>query len=142
MSPLLLTKRILVPPQRGLEDSSRYWSLAMVFDHLKIVGQGMQGLIVALSQGNVPDRKVDTARVKPEQNDIAAIDAYRLFAEAAIQVIEAAVSNRQSVATLPHPWFGPFTAHQWHWLLAQHVEIHLKQAPAIKRGLGAANPEK
>lgn len=132
-----LFKRVLVPPQRGLEDSSRYWSVSMTMEHLLIVGEGVKKIIASLSQGIVPDGKADTARVKPVGIATArdVLGQYRVFAEKTPAEIDASVKDRKSKATFAHPWFGPFTAHQWHWLLAIHTGLHLKQIRAIIAGL-------
>jgi hypothetical protein len=42
--------------------------------------------------------------------------------------------NRGSCATLAHPWFGPFTADQWHFMAAFHMRLHRGQIKAILRG--------
>lgn len=132
-----LSKRVLVPKQRGLEDSSRYWSVAMTLEHLLIVGTGVKSIIISLSQGRVPDGKADTARVKPSGTPTAkeVLAQYRDFVAATPGEIDNAVNDRKSKARFAHPWFGPFTAHQWHWLLAVHTGLHLKQIRAIIAGL-------
>jgi hypothetical protein len=132
-----LSKRVLVPPQRGLEDSSRYWSAAMTLEHLLIVGTGVKNIIISLSKGIVPDGKADTALVKPSGAQTAreVLAQYGNFAAATPGEIDGAVKDRKSKATFDHPWFGAFTAHQWHWLLAVHTGLHLKQLRAIIAGL-------
>jgi len=45
------------------------------------------------------------------------------------------VEDRQSPATLRHPWFGRMTAHQWHWLMTQHQALHLRQIRQIIKRL-------
>ncbi len=134
-----LERRVLVPPQQGLEDSSRYWSAAMTLEHLMIVGMGMRNIIAALSHGIVPDYKADTAKVKPAGAGEAAItvEAYRDFAANVMADIDRSTGNRDSKTTFDHPWFGAFTARQWHWLLPVHTFIHLKQLRAIVEGLKA-----
>lgn len=137
LSDAQLEKRVLVPPQRGLEDSSRYWSAAMTLEHLVIVGTGMKKIIISLSQGIVPNHKPDTARVKPsgkpKPQEILA--SFRDFSATAAEEIDREVKDRRNPVRLAHPWFGPFTAHQWHWVLAQHNIIHLHQLRAIIAGL-------
>ena len=133
-----LSQKVLVPPQRGLEDSSRYWSAAMVLEHLMIVGMGMRDIIIRLSQNKVPPGKADTARVKPlgKTPPEAVLASYKNFVETLLDQIDSAVENRDSKAVYAHPWFGKFTAHQWHWLLEMHNQIHLKQLQGILAGLG------
>src|SRR5437868_5532272 len=45
--------RILVKRIPGIEDSSRFWSPAMVAEHLVIVATGMSQVIILLSQGRI-----------------------------------------------------------------------------------------
>ena len=128
-----LEKRILVPRLQGLEDSSRYWSVAMTLDHLTIVGKSISAVVIDLSKGDVPDFKVSMAAVKPPVGKPYAesLHEYEAFAKNAIADIDAKIGDRKSAVTLHHPWFGPFTAHQWHWLLAMHQNIHLRQIREI-----------
>ena len=133
-----LTQKVLVPPQRGLEDSSRYWSAAMTLEHIMIVGMGVRDIIIRLSQGKVPSGKADTARVKPlgQTPPQTVVQNYKTFVETVLDQVDKGVENRASKATFVHPWFGNFTAHQWHWMLATHNDIHLQQLHAILAGLG------
>lgn len=135
-----MTTRILVPGQYGLEDSSRYWSAAMVLEHMVIVGSGIKSIIVSLSSGIVPDYVVEIAKVKPKGAGTPqdAIKNFREFAATAQADIERDVKDRKSKSALNHPWFGPFTAHQWHWLLTGHGVIHLQQMKAIAERLKPA----
>lgn len=57
---------VLIDRFRGMEDSSRYWSVFMTLDHLRIVNLAAAGVIRALGKGQVPDRKASTADVKPD----------------------------------------------------------------------------
>ena len=134
-----LGTRVLVPPQFGLEDSSRYWSAAMTLEHLVIVGKSIQKLVVALSAGIVPDYKADTAKVKPhtEVTPQEALALFKNFTSTVMADIDRDVKDRDSKAVFAHPWFGPFTARQWHWLLAVHTGLHLKQVRQTVSGLPA-----
>lgn len=127
------TKRVLVPPQFGLEDSSRYWSAAMLLEHMLIVSQGIASLVVPLSKGIVPDYEVEMARVKPKGEMPAqeALTKFRAYSATAMAELDKSVGDRNAEATLTHPWFGPFTARQWHWLMAAHAVVHLNQLRAI-----------
>ncbi|HYD19808.1 MAG TPA: DinB family protein [Patescibacteria group bacterium] len=133
LTPEQLGTKVLVPPQFGLEDSSRYWSAAMVLEHMMIVSKGISALVVSLSKGVVPDYQVEMARVKPkgELPPGEALAAFKAYAATAMAELDAAVADRKSKAVLEHPWFGKFTAHQWHWLMTAHSVIHLNQMRAI-----------
>lgn len=132
-----LTTRILVPPQRGLEDSSRYWSIKMVLEHLLIVSGQMMQLIPSLSQEIVPNEKVDIAKVKPknELNLETTVENFKRLISTDFDQLNKAVTNRSSTAKFYHPWFGDMNAQQWYWLLAMHHGLHLKQIREIKKRL-------
>lgn len=128
-----LIERRLIARLQGLEDSSRYWSVAMTLDHLTIVGNMMCHAVVALSKGNNALKVVGTAEVKPG----AAADAARSlkdFEEMTerflLEVGKANIDVRSKV-THPHPWFGPLNAYQWLVFAAPHETIHRKQIEAI-----------
>jgi hypothetical protein len=133
----LREKKVLVPPQRGLEDSSRYWSAAMVLEHLEIVGRAISEGLVKLANDQDPGMKADTATVKPRgaltaPEIFASFEAYRTTV---LGGIDSRVKNFESKRTMPHPWFGEFTARKWYWLLGIHADIHLVQIRAIRAGL-------
>jgi hypothetical protein len=136
----LRERKVLVPPLMGLEDSSRFWSAAMVLEHVQIVGSAMGEGIVKLSNEEDPGFKPDTAKVKPKgilsaPEIFAAFETWR---HGFLNSLDARVRNMDSKRTLAHPWFGPFTARKWYWLLPVHADIHLKQLRAIQAGLGVS----
>lgn len=123
--------RVLIPRLRGLEDSSRYWSVFMTLDHLRIVNLGVAEIITQLGRGEVPGRAVRTAEVKPSPEvDQAVVPA---FAASCAAVIAAASSIDDPRATPrhAHPWFGPFSAAQWHTMAGFHLRLHRAQVKAI-----------
>lgn len=132
-----LTERVLVPPQRGLEDSSRYWSAAMCARHLFIVGTQMEDLVVKLSRRQPVQGKASTADVKPEiaRNDPASVGEYVAFGDSLVDRLRAAVDDRESTQTFSHPWFGPMRASEWMFLFAAHTSVHLQQLRAIRAGI-------
>lgn len=136
-APETLTTRILVPPQKGLEDSSRYWSGAMCARHLTIVGREIEELLVKLTQGQPIEKVADTARVKPElsQNDPTSIEEYRVFGDSLFQRLNQTLGDRNARATFQHPWFGPMTAKEWASLYSIHTYVHLEQLRAIRKAL-------
>ena len=137
-----MQRPVLIPRIRGIEDSSRFWSPAMVMEHLMIVAPAMADAIVRLSRGEVPDIQVDTARVKPQGSFSSAADIEAIrsaFASSMMQAhlrVSQEVRDRRSPARLLHPWFGPLAAREWNWLLGSHQWVHRKQIQAILR-LGA-----
>lgn len=128
-----MTTRVLVPSQYGLEESSRYWSAAMVLEHMVIVGTGIKGIVISLSNGVVPDYKVELSRVKPRGKGTPqqAIADFKQFTDITQGEIAGQLGNKDSKASLDHPWFGKFNTRQWHWLLSAHSVIHLQQVREI-----------
>jgi uncharacterized damage-inducible protein DinB len=132
-----LGERVLIPRPRGLEDSSRHWSVLMTLEHLRLVNLVCAAVIRDLSEGRVPAGKASTADVKPSPDVTeAVISAY----EASCDEVLAAVASAKDLddpARFPHPWFGPLSARRWHVLAAVHLAIHRAQLEAILRGLKA-----
>ncbi len=129
--------KVLVPPQAGLEDSSRYWSIAMVLEHLVIVGNGISYAISELTSDRLPQGTADTATVKP----IGAVSAsqsvaeFKKFSQTDFKNLVSGLKNRNSNLRFRHPWFGMINAKQWFWALAIHHRLHLKQIREIKKRL-------
>lgn len=131
------TQPVLVPPMRGLEDSSRYWSAAMTLEHLLIVGENVKRIIQLLSDGTDPKLRPRTERVKPkgERTPEDVIAHFERFALTCMDDLEPFIAKGNSTVTEVHPWFGPMTSWAWHWLLPVHAGIHLEQIRAIQKGL-------
>ncbi|MBX2994161.1 MAG: DinB family protein [Bdellovibrionaceae bacterium] len=130
--------KILIPPQRGLEDSSRFWNLKETLEHIVIVGSGIQSLVVTLSNGEVPASEVDTAKVKPagQMTPEETLIYFEEYVTSCIGKINAAKGEKLRQLKWPHPWFGPMNAHEWFWLLPIHAGLHLQQIREIKKKLG------
>jgi hypothetical protein len=60
-----LTERVLIRRLPGIEDSSRYWSVAMTIEHLNIVGFGIGLTTRGLRRGQLPSRPARVEDVKP-----------------------------------------------------------------------------
>jgi hypothetical protein len=134
--------KVLVDPMPGLEDSSRYWSLNEVMEHLLIVSRGIESTILSLSSGTLPNGKADTAKMKPGKADQDLLSEYSSYGPALMKSIDERLSqpgmNFDSKLKFAHPWFGGFTARQWYWLLSTHQAIHYRQTKAIIQGLGSS----
>ena len=131
-----LQRRVLVKASMGIEDSSRYWSAAMVMEHLIEVGSRTAVGIVELSNGATVTVKADIADVKPvggKGSEI--IEDFRQFLDDYVWIVAEEVGNRRSKSRYPHPWFGELNAHQWMCLGAVHQSIHRKQMERIVAGL-------
>ncbi len=131
---VLREKRILIDRITGIEDSSRYWSPAMVLEHLIIVGALMSEGVIMLSRGVAPESPIGVADVKP-LGGTAADQSIALFLEFLATTshrMAAEVQDRESKTCLAHPWFGSLDLRQWHWLMAAHQRVHRKQLEAIR----------
>ena len=133
LKPEQMETRILIDRFPGIEDSSRFWSVAMTLEHLMIVGTGMGKIITELSQNRVPLIEVNTAAVKPK-NGLKAHEAnqkFKDFVRTLSEKIQTETGDPRSQARLAHPWFGKLNAHQWNWLLGRHQAVHRRQIVEI-----------
>jgi len=129
------TKRVLIKRVPGLEDSSRYWSVAMTLDHLRIIHNAITRTIEALAAGIVPNGTASTARVKPSpQATMEVTSDYERSCDQLLAAV-AAVRDLKTSAQYAHPWFGPLDAAGWHALAAGHIKIHRVQIERILQGL-------
>ncbi|MCB1204973.1 MAG: DinB family protein [Verrucomicrobiae bacterium] len=130
--------RVLIPRLRGLEDSSRHWSVWMTLDHLRITNRAFTGVIATLSEGKVPPGRADTAAVKPApESGPETEEAFEISCDDLISQVNS-VSNLETALRFPHPWFGPLNAAGWQALSAMHLGIHRKQIAEIARRLHAS----
>jgi hypothetical protein len=127
------TRRVLVDRIQGIEDSSRYWSVAMTVEHLMIVGEAASEGMVLLSQGKVPPGEVRIENVKPKGSldPMQLDDRYREFLVHYKRKLEEKIVDRNSKTKLYHPWLGPMNVGQWNWLMGSHQAIHRKQIDLI-----------
>ena len=131
----LRDKRILVPRLPAIEDSSRFWSAAMVLEHLIIVGGQIKIVAQHLARGETPPGVADVAKVKPP-GDLAGpacIEQYKIFSDDFLKAIRSLRGDQWATGTFNHPWFGPLTLHKWMCLAAIHQRIHRRQIEAIIR---------
>ena len=129
------TRRVLIARLPGLEDSSRYWSVFMTFDHLRIVNDFISETIAALLAGRSPERVADTAAVKP--TPLVEVPLLLAFAESCrrLEQTVADVPNLTTPLRHPHPWFGLLDAGSWHFLAGFHMRLHLQQILKIREAL-------
>jgi hypothetical protein len=127
-------RRVLIDRPRGLEDSSRYWSVWMTLDHLRIIHGSIERVIGALAKGVVPKGKASTAAVKPSPAaDASIVEAYKASCESLLTTV-AAVPNLNTTARYAHPWFGPLNAAGWYAMAGSHLAIHRVQIERIIAG--------
>lgn len=130
-----LNQKILVPPQPGLEDSSRFWSIAMTLEHMVIVGKEIQQAVESLTHGALPNKKADIGKLKPH-GELTALESVQIFKTFTLEEFpKIKIGDRNSKLKLLHPWFGLFSAQQWYWLLGAHQLLHLRQIREIKKRL-------
>jgi hypothetical protein len=129
------TRPVLIARPRGLEDSSRNWSVYMTLDHLRIVNTAIAGTIRQLLDGQVPPGRASTAAVKPSPDaDASVIGAFADSCEAVIAAGQSGGSLRTR-ARFSHPWFGPLDAAAWHFMAGFHARLHRTQILRILAGL-------
>ncbi len=129
-----LSKRVLIARPPGLEDSSRYWSVWMTLDHLRIVHHAFIGVLESLAAGRVPEGEASTAAVKPDEQVTGAVVAeYEASCDALLDVI-GRIRDFKTKVKYPHPWFGPMDAHGWLALSGGHMGIHRVQIERILKG--------
>lgn len=124
-------EQVLIPRLRGLEDSSRFWSVWMTLEHLRITNSVFATIITSLAHDRVPSKQASTADVKPRSDVTAEVEAaFEASCEAMIAAV-AAVPNLETAARYSHPWFGPLDAAGWLALSATHMSIHRRQIAKI-----------
>jgi hypothetical protein len=136
--PASAATRVLIPRPRGLEDSSRYWSVLMTLDHLRIIHQSLDKVIGALAKGIVPPGVASTANVKPSPTVTAAVIAEHEAACDALLATAAAAPELKTAVRYTHPWFGPLDAWGWYALAGVHLGLHRVQIEQILKHLPAA----
>jgi hypothetical protein len=128
-------ERVLIPRLRGLEDSSRHWSVWMTLDHLRITNSVFARVIASLARGEVPPTPASTAAVKPHPEATASVErGYEESCDRLLGVV-AGVADLRSPVRYAHPWFGPIDAAGWFALSAMHMGIHRAQLARILAGL-------
>ncbi len=125
------SKQVLIARPRGLEDSSRYWSVWMTLDHLRITNEAFSNIIRSLVDGIVPPKVVSTADVKPDPEVTAETDVRYEESCSQLEQTMRQCQNLKTEKKYAHPWFGPMDAAGWHTLSAGHMGIHREQLRRI-----------
>jgi hypothetical protein len=134
LPPERLTAPVLIKRLRGLEDSSRYWSVAMTLEHLIIVGTAIRESVPRLAAGQTLDLTVSTADVKPSPGAGPQMASrFRKFCAGFADPLRDLCYPAEP--TLAHPWFGDLSPAAWVSLAAIHQRVHRKQIEAILTGL-------
>jgi len=131
-----LFERVLVPKLLGLEDNSRYYSVAMSIEHLHMVGGALQIRIPILSKGKKINKSTKIEDVKPyKEIDENVVKNFEEFLNTYREKLEKNIVDVYIDNTSTHPWFGEFNPKQWSILAAVHQIVHRRQIEAILRGL-------
>lgn len=129
------SRQILIKRLRGMEDSSRFWSIFMTLDHLRITNDAFASVIPALAAGVVPPRKASTAAVKPvEDCGIAAVAGFEKSCEKFLETT-GEIPNLGTATRYQHPWFGALDAAGWHLIAGLHMGLHRRQLEEILRAI-------
>ncbi|MCB1233095.1 MAG: DinB family protein [Verrucomicrobiae bacterium] len=131
------SRPVLIPRPRGLEDSSRNWSVWMTLDHLRITNDVFAMVIKSLAAGRVPQREASTADVKPSAEVSNEVEtAFAASCDRLLETVDG-VGDLRTKANYAHPWFGPLDASGWHALAAVHLGLHRGQIEKILERLPA-----
>ncbi|MGE4233781.1 MAG: DinB family protein [Bacteriovoracia bacterium] len=126
-------KKILVQRIRGLEDSSRYWSIAMVLEHILIVTNAIRSVILDLSNQKKTLVFVDIAKVKPKGGkpwqELKA--EFKQMMQSEIGGLSSLARDKNSKLSHEHPWFGQMNTKEWAFLIGAHLRIHRQQVKQI-----------
>ena len=130
-------QRVLIPRPRGLEDSSRHWSLFMTLEHLCIVNRAIAQTINELVAGRQPPGTASTATVKP--SPMAGESTIADFERACDELAQAGAqaATLRTRLRYAHPWFGPLDAAEWKVMGGSHMRLHRPQLALIQVGLAS-----
>lgn len=132
LSPEAQATPVLVDRLRMLEDSSRYWSPAMVLEHLNVTGSLMLMLALRLSHGKTSAEKVSTAAVKPTgRPPEEVLGAFAKLHRGTRERLRDGAGPQREGPAHEHPWFGRLHATDWLRLMAAHMRLHERQLEAI-----------
>jgi len=119
----------------ALEHSSTSWSVAMVLEHLLLVGDVINTVMEALVNDEPPQILVSTAAVKPTGQLEMPIEKFKSYVGDYVTFANGVdIANAKKVRHL-HPWFGELSASQWHAFSWMHEWIHYRQVEKIMRQL-------
>ena len=131
-----LVTRVLVPRPWFVEDSSRYWSAAMLFRHVGKVNGAVAKAIemkFSMDQVTLAESKQRLRGVKPEVelNTIVEIENFRDSVRRLVSVATSSSMQDLESYTIPHPWLRRLTYLQWIWFAGLHMQIHAEQLKSI-----------
>ncbi len=130
-----LEERILVKRPFGVEDSSRYWSMEMLMEHLIMTGIATHRTLRQLSIGVRPHHSSRIVDGKPKGGRGPRIrDEFSHYLDKFLESSnDLKFPPRPSLA---HSWTGEMNASQWFKFAALHHWIHRIHAERIFAGIG------
>jgi hypothetical protein len=132
-------QRILIKRIMGIEDSSRFWSVFMVIDHLIIADKLAIKIIENLSQEQNFSQRITIEGIKPQpERGKEVIDEFKQLVQDYILCLEQ-ITHWHSSSAHAHPWFGPLNVHGWHCFMAFHHFIHRRQLHRIIQTLSVSH---
>lgn len=136
-----LTKRVLVKRPHFVEDSSRYWSAAMLCNHLRKVNGALAKAIehsftAKAGEGYNPVDRLKSVKPDLEKNVVQEIEALQQSIERIREAVQSQSELNLNSLQIPHPWFGDLTHLQWVWFAGFHMKVHSRQLRQIYLGLG------
>jgi DinB superfamily len=129
------SRPVLIDRLRGMEDNSRFWSVFMVIDHLRIVNGGISEVIRLLGRGQTPERQLRIADVKPSPQANQEVTGEFEQVCVLFERRAAALPDLRTAHRYAHPWFGLLDAAGWHFLAGFHMQLHRRQIEQILRHL-------
>lgn len=131
-------QRVLIKRIMGIEDSSRFWSVFMVLDHLLIADRLTIKIMESLSMEKEFTQEIRIEDIKPQSaRGKEVIDEFQCLITDYILCLEK-ITSWHSKQYHTHPWFGPLNAHGWHCFTAFHHFIHRRQLHRIIQTLSVS----
>ena len=114
----------------GIEDSSRYWSMEMLMEHLMLTGVAAHRNIRMMASGTRPTKVPSIADGKPTGGRVDRIrEEFNRFLNKFVEASD--VLEFPPRPTVAHPWTGEMNALQWFKFAALHNWIHRVHAERI-----------
>ena len=129
-----LEERVLVKRPFGIEDSSRYWSMEMLMEHLIMTGVATHKIIRQLSIGVRPQQRPTISQGKPQGGRGPRVrDEFARFLNKFAESSDDLTLPPRP--TLAHPWTGEMNALQWFKFAALHNWMHRVHAERLYAGV-------
>ena len=129
---------VRVPPMLGVDEDMRDWSFFMILEHNVIVNRSITAIVQHLASNEpfkgyeIKDPKKDVMpSANPGEEQVKALQA---SVDDHIGIVSH-LSGLRKTASERHPIFGDLNAHGWHCMLGLHLDIHRKQAEAVRLAL-------